>query len=242
MTTQEFSNAFDTLLNSYGAQAKFGEEESKQAIVFDEYEKSLFLTQAQEDVVLSLYTGKNSYRESFESTEEQRRYLSNIIEEKAIEPNTDEDNRNLGLSSHSFFFTLPQDLWFITYESVTVDKINCGSTVIMKVFPTKQDEYQNIEGNPFRGANNRRALRLDLSNGNVEIVCKYPVSRYYVRYIRKPRPIILTDLPDELSIATKSKTTECELHEVLHQKILEAAVLRALQSKGYNINKDNRDN
>ena len=29
MTTQEFSNTFDTLLNSYSTQAQFGEQASK---------------------------------------------------------------------------------------------------------------------------------------------------------------------------------------------------------------------
>lgn len=46
MTTEEFSNTFDTLLNSYNSNAVFGEAASKQEIVLDEYEKSVLLTQA----------------------------------------------------------------------------------------------------------------------------------------------------------------------------------------------------
>ena len=57
MTTQEFSDAFDTLLNSYASQAIFGEGASKQEVVLDEYEKSVLLTQAQDIVVKSYFYG-----------------------------------------------------------------------------------------------------------------------------------------------------------------------------------------
>lgn len=239
MINSEFSNQFDTMLNSYTSQAMFGEDTTKQAVALDEYEKSLFLTRAQEDIVLSLYNGKNPYGESFENTEEQRRCLASLVQEVNLAP-TSESN-SIGVSSISSFFTLPSDLWFITLEQVITDKGKCGSTVL-KVYPTKQDEYQSIKDNPFRGVNDRRALRLDLSEGNVEIICKYPISTYYVRYLRKLSPIILVDLPDDLSINGISKATECKVHETLHQRILERAVALALQSKGYNVQRDSNNN
>jgi len=241
MNIKEFSDGFDTMLNSYNVSANFGEESSKQTITLDEYEKSVFLTNAQKELVTSLYNGKNPYGESFESTEEMRRYLANLVKEKNLKPITNTSGTPLGISSNSSFFTLPDDLWFITMESVIVDKGKCGETHI-NVYPTKQDEYQVIRKNPFRGANDRRALRLDLSEDNVEIICKFNINAYYIRYIKKLSPIVLEDLPDTLSIDNVSKTTECQLHEGLHQRILELAVRMALQSKGYNLNNQNRDN
>ena len=125
-------------------------------------------------------------------------------------------------------------------ESVIINRRKCGETQI-KVYPVKQDEYQVIKDNPFRGANERRALRLDLSEGNIEVVCKYNISAYYIRYIVKPSPIILVDLPETLTIDKENKKTECKLHESLHQRILERAVRLALQSKSYSsINKEQR--
>lgn len=237
MIIDEFSNSFDTLLSSYAPIFNFGEEASKQTITLDEYEKSVFLTKAQEEIVLSLYNGKNPYGEAFEGTEELRRYLSNLITEKYLKPITNISGTPLGLESKSKFFTLPEDLWFITMESVVVDNGKCGAETIMKVYPVKQDEYQVIRDNPFRGANDRRALRLDLSEGNVEIICKYMITIYYIRYIKKIPPIILEDLPNDLTIEGKSEASNCILHEALHQKILDRAVQLALQSRGYNINK-----
>lgn len=237
MTIDEFSNSFDTLLNSYALISNFGEETSKQTITLDEYEKSVFLTKAQEEIVLSLYNGKNPYGDAFEGTEELRRYLSNLITEKYLKPITNTSGTPLGLESKSKFFTLPEDLWFITLESVVIDNGKCNDDIIIKVYPVKQDEYQVIRDNPFRGANDRRALRLDLSEGNVEIICKYMIAIYYIRYIKKVPPIILEDLPNDLTIEGKSEASNCILHEALHQKILDKAVQLALQSRGYNINK-----
>lgn len=234
MTNTEFSHGFDTLLNSYGSAAPMGEEASIREVTLDEYEKSLFLTEAQEKVVISLYNGKNPYSDSFESTEELRRYLSNLVAERSLQPITNTGGIPIGVSTKSSFFTLPDDLWFITMEYVMADRGKCGSTQI-KVCPVRQDEYLSVRDNPFRGVGERRALRLDLSDGNVEVICKYTVSTYYVRYMRKLSPIILSDLPDGLTIGDSSKETGCKLHEALHQVILETAVRLALQSRGYGL-------
>lgn len=56
MSTEELSNSFDTLLNSYNIQAGFGEGSNKQGgITLDEYEKSVLLTQAQDFIVKSYF-------------------------------------------------------------------------------------------------------------------------------------------------------------------------------------------
>lgn len=230
MKLREFSDQFDTMLNSYAQSFLLGEPSSKAEIVLDEYEKSVFLTQAQEGIVVNIYNGRNPYGESFESTEEMRRYLSNLVFEDSMSPNPSNCGIT-GVSNKSFFFSLPDNLWFITYESVVVTDGRCGETTL-DVLPVTQDEYNKIKRNPFRGANGRRALRLDFSDGTIEIVCKNTVSSYYIRYVKKVAPIILVDLPDGLSINGESGATECELHEALHKIILEDAVMRALRSRG----------
>ena len=231
MNTREFSSSFDTLVGSFTHQAAFGEDISNADYRFDEYEKSVFLTQAQEELVLSLYNGRNSSLQGFEETEELRRYLSDLIAEAELSPLTSTSGRPIGIDSRSKFFTLPEDLWFITYESVMLDGGGkCEDQTSQSVYPVTQDEYHKIRKNPFRGANARRALRLDLSDGNVEIVSNYDVSKYYVRYLRRLNPIILTSLDDQ-SINGISVATECELPVYLHQKILERAVELGVRSR-----------
>lgn len=49
MTLKEFSNEFDVLYNNIMSNAAPG---------LNEYEKSVFLTQAQEELVVNLYSGR----------------------------------------------------------------------------------------------------------------------------------------------------------------------------------------
>lgn len=58
MTTQEFSNSFDTLINSYRDIKSFGNTNSPYSLELDEYEKSILLTQAQ-DIVVKSYFDRN---------------------------------------------------------------------------------------------------------------------------------------------------------------------------------------
>lgn len=239
MITQEFSDAFDTLVSSYKRFKDFDNKEVLDSVEFNEYEKSYFLTKAQDELVIALYNGRNVSGESFESTEELRRYLSNLVKEARLQPITNTSGLVIGIGSNSKFFTLPQDLWYITYEAVDIDGARCNALSPMDVYPVTQDDYNKTKRNPFRGANDRRALRLDLSDGVIEIVCKYIVKNYYVRYLRKPKPIVLVNMPNNLTIDGVGKKSECELHEALHQRILERAVTEALQSKITN-NNDNK--
>lgn len=235
MTTEEFSNEFDTLLSSYSTIEAFGKTPS--TIELDEYEKSVFLTNAQEEIVIGMYNGKNPFGDSFERTEEIRRYLSGLIKTYTT---TDKKVGYTGLSKSSIFFELPDDLWFITYESVNLkdNGLGCMNGEDISVIPITQDEYHRIRKNPFRGTNERRVLRLDLSGKVVEIISKYNVERYLVRYLSRPAPIILTNLPDNLSINDVNKKTECKLNPVIHRAILERAVKLAIMSRVPNTGKE----
>lgn len=242
MNVSEFSNQFDLLVSSYRRFKDFDDRELLDSIEFDEYEKSLFLTKAQEYVVLSLYNGRNSSALSFEESEELRRYLSNIIKEASLSPIETSNGQPLGIDSRSKFFTLPEDLWFITYESVEISNGDCDGHKQLEVIPVRQDEYHKIKKNPFKGPNSRRALRLDLSEGNVEIVSKYDISKYYIRYLKKLYPIVLVNLPNELSVGGASEITPCQVHEGLHQQILETAVDMAIMTKTGGLKKPSDEN
>lgn len=225
MTVEEFSNEFDTLLQSYIQTTQFGHTDN---IAFDEYEKSVFLTKAQEEVIIGLYNGKNPFNDSFEKTEEIRSYLSNLVKSHITSKTQD---GYVGLTNSSTFFELPKDLWFIVYESVNLGgSLECSDGEDIMVVPITHDEFHRIRKNPFRGAGKRRALRIDAGNNIVEIVSKYDIHSYKVKYLAKPKPIILTDLQD-LSINNISTKTECELNPAIHRTILERAVELAIKSK-----------
>lgn len=228
MTTEEFSNEFDIILQSYSVKNEFSQQNP---IAFDEYEKSVFLTKAQEQIIITLYNGKNNSNESFEKTEELRRYLSNIIKTE-IRPKLT-DNLPNAVSQNSQFFSLPDDLWFITYESAKVtSEDKCLNGKELMIIPVTQDDYFRTSRNPFRQSNDRKALRLDIKDNTVEIISKYDISQYLVRYLSKPEPIVLIDFEEGLSINNVSTKNECKLNPALHRLILDEAIRLALVSKG----------
>lgn len=240
MTTEEFSNEFDTLVSSYRRFKDFDNKEILDSLEFDEYEKSVFLTKAQEELITSYYSGRNSTLDSFEKTEEVRRYLSSLIKTAEINTATPSGNEKV-LSSTSKLATLPSDVWFITYEAASLgtSEDTCLNGKKLDVIPVTQDYFHRVSRNPFRGANDRRVLRLDFGNGKVELVSKYTISKYLVRYIVKPAPIVLTKL-NGISVDDVSTAQTCALEKSLHRPILELAVRMALQSKGINLEKDKK--
>lgn len=222
MTNKEFSDGFSTLLNSFGITPN---------ITLDEYEKSTFLTNAQEELIIDIYSGRNIiYGKSFEQTEEIRRYLSNLVE--TYETSTKVTGK-LGLSQDSVFFEIPQDTWFITYEVAFLkdSRLGCLDGIEASVVPLPQDDLYRAKDNPFRGPSKDRVLRLDIKSDLAELISKYNVDKYLMRYISQPTPIILVDLPDGLSINGVSTESECELNPVVHRAILERAVQLAIISK-----------
>lgn len=221
MTTQEFSNQFDVLLNSFLLQNNFGKIQNIQTIQLDEYEKSVYLTQAQEQIILQLYSGSST---SFEDSEQIRRNLNYLVTTDKPELNTSAINKLR--DTNSYIYDLKEDVWFITYEAVSDGR----QGTLIEVIPTTQDELHRIRKNPFRQENNHRVLRLDCGNNQVELISQFEIKDYLIRYLRKPKPIILTEL-DSLSINGISNITECELHSSLHESILQRAVLLALESR-----------
>ena len=214
MTTEEFSNEFDTLVSSYS-----------NGVWFDEYEKSVFLTKAQESVITGVYNGSIN---SFEDTEEVRRYLNTLV--KTWDSTEYKDDGTGFNDSNSIIIELPEDVWYITYEYIIT---NTGIEIL--VVHTPQDELYKTKNNPFKGPNRRRALRLDCGNNRIEILLtpqyKDDFNHYKMGYLSKPSPIILTDLTEGLYINNENKKTECKLHSAIHRTILENAVRMAISSK-----------
>lgn len=233
MTNEEFSNEFDSLIRSSSLIKPFGVDETP--LEFDEYEKSVFLTQAQESIVLSLYNG-NLNGDSFEKTEELRRYLNDLVRTYTTSDKVDIEGE--GLTKNSYFFNIPDDVWFITYESIQSqdERLKCAKGSVIEVVPVTQDELHKTLENPFKRPSKRRVLRLDIKENKVELISAFSIDEYQIRYISKPKPIILIDLPDGLTIGKTStflgnKKTECKLNPAIHRVILEMAVSLALKSR-----------
>lgn len=231
MNTQEFSNQFDILYNNIS---------SNMAPGLDEYDKSVFLTRSQEELIMEYYSGDGKDGVSFEDTEEARRYLTSLVKSLKLTTPITITNDIQALSSNSKFFEIPDTVWYIIYEEaglsdITGNKLPYGISSTADVIPISHDAFKKIKKNPFRMDNSNRVLKLSVSNTNkvlVELINKYNIQYYLLRYIQQPTPIIL-DTINGSSIYGITAITQCTLHPSLHQTILERAVAMAL--KIYNI-------
>ena len=220
MDVQELSNLFDTLLQPYITKDNFGKQNN---LAFDEYEKSIFLTKAQEQIVLELY-------QELEQSEENRKYLSNLIKTGNYVPVGEQDNTLINSTFKSYKVEIEDSVLFMIYEQCTLsDENNCINGRIVSVVPTIHDDLDKVLKNPFKSPNNRKVIRLDFDN-KIELISKYSISNYKVRYLKRPNPIILVKLED-LNIDKKQEVSNGETNPILHERIVQRAVQLAVQSK-----------
>lgn len=235
MTTQEFSNGFDTLINAYNTTTGYGEDRNIINLNLDEYEKSLLLTQAQDLIVKELYSTP-SYGVSFERTEKIRRQLEPLVIQYTA---TNGTVANLPDAKYIHtVYQLPDDCWFIVYEQIGWSTSeDCLNNRVVDVVPVTHDDYWRTRNNPFRGPNGKRALRLDNGDKSVEIVSANNINTYTIRYLKKPEPIILEDLVD-VKIDDENKEQTCQLPTSLHYDILQRAVQLAIATRAKISDKD----
>ena len=220
MDVQELSNLFDTLLQPYITKDISGEQNT---LAFDEYEKSIFLTKAQEQIVIELY-------QELEQSEENRKYLSNLIKTGNYVPVGEQDETLINNTFKSYKVEIEDSVLFMIYEQCTLsDENNCINGRIVSVVPTIHDDLDKVLKNPFKSPNNRKVIRLDFDN-KIELISKYNISNYKIRYLKKPNPIILVKLED-LNIDKKQEVSNGETNPILHERIVQRAVQLAVQSK-----------
>lgn len=221
MTVQEFSNQFDILYNAIATQSAPG---------IDSYEKSVYLTKAQLEIIKNYYDpASNRKQKGFEGSEKRRVDLKNLIknhksEEYLVYPEA--------ISNDSKFFDLPEDLFLIINEKVKGIKNGCVKENI-NIKPMTHDEFNIQIKNPFKKYNDNLIWRMDFSRLNeqnvVELITDYDTLEYQLRYIKYPKPIIIEDLntsfPGEgLTINGETSPQTCELNISIHEEILDRAV------------------
>lgn len=213
MTTQEFSNEFDVLYNNIM---------SNQAPGLDEYEKSVFLTKAQEEIIKNHFNPNgNKYKEGFDDSPKRQIDFSELIRVAEGVPIDDVPT----LDKRAKLFNLPDDVFIIINESVETD------SGVVQVLPINYSEYTRLMSKPYKRPMKYQAWRListSTANIIVELILNNTedILQYKVRYVKRPVPIILTDLSeyDNVSINGKSSISDCELNPNIHQEILQRAV------------------
>lgn len=269
MTIQEFSNTFDTLLNSYNTQAQFGEQASKREIVLDEYEKSVLLTQAQDIIVKSYFDGSlNSQGQGMDDSTRRQMDFSSLIKVAELEPLEFEEGEEPPIfDDRGIIYQMPRknnvggttDVLFILNEKLTqVFTKGSGQNTIVTckkdyiIVPISYKEYDREMSKPYAQPLKKQAWRLFQNQAtgfdiNSELIPRFNVTEgssdaepvktnrtfiYKIRYVKRPQPIVLEDLPNDLEIDGVTTESECELNPILHMDILNKAVELAIATRG----------
>ena len=225
MTASEFSQEFDILYNNIA---------SNQAPGLTEYEKSVFLTKAQEEIIKNYFTNKpngNKYQEGIEDSAKRYSDFSCLITVKTINAQSSNDTT---IDSRGQICILPGDLMITLNEKFRINDDE------YQVVPITLAEYQRLMSRPSGDPLKRQVWKLmgnsESGNGSIEIISHWKDSRttsnkLIIRYVRKPFPIILEDLSAQgLTIEGESNTYSsgtgkaCELSQELHPEILQRAV------------------
>lgn len=259
MTVQEFSNTFDTLLNSYNTQSQFGEQASKREIVLDEYEKSVLLTQAQDIVVKSYFDGAlNQQGQGFDDSNRRQMDFSSLIKIATLEPIVGDTQT---FDERGIVYQLPRkvvdntevegttDVLFILNEKLTQVCTEEQSGVEQwrrdfVIVPISYKEYDREMSKPYAQPLKKQAWRLFQNQAtgfdiNSELIPRFNINVldngtfiYKIRYVKRPQPIVLEDLPNNLEIDGVTTESECELNPIIHMDILNKAVELAIATRG----------
>lgn len=210
MTVQEFDNEFDILYDNVM---------SNSAPALDTYEKSTFLTRAQTQFVKNMYL-------QYEQSEYFRNALRPLMTGKTVVTTL----VGVHIVPESVFFDTPDDLMFIVFEQVDlVSDDTCLNEKTVNVIPVKHDEFNMAYQNPFRKPNKDIVWRMDYGTVGVDKATELipdanaSISKYKVRYIKYPTPIILGDITPE-TIHSTSAQTEAIVPPEFHDEILNIAV------------------
>lgn len=181
-------------------------------------EVSIFLTKAQERIILSLYSEDgNKYKEGFEETEKRRKQLQQLVI----------PNVTLSLSANQtgaegFAYDLPSDCLLIIKEKAKISGCACCNNEYKRIKPITHDEIESNRDNPFKKPSEKLLWRLDIGSSRHDIIPKEgtTVTEYTISYIKKPRPIIL----DNSIIDGFTGPLDCELNNIIHRQIIDEAV------------------
>lgn len=229
-SANEWSNAFDLSWNNIT---------SNQAPGLSGYEKSYYLTTAQNELVknwyLALSKGNNT-AQGFDDNALRQMDFSNLVKTFLQLPGNDTPV----VDPRALVFALPTSdtVVAILNEEVGLAK-NDSSTIsqydtMRQVIPLTYAEYQRLMSKPFNEPLKRQAWRL-FRDGKVEVVLTSEDMEAYlfrvlvIRYVKKPYPIILEDLSnydESLTLEGEKEPQDpvCELSESTHEAILQRAV------------------
>lgn len=221
MTIQEFSNEFDVLYNNIM---------SNQAPGLDEYEKSVFITKAQSEIIKNYFNPKgNKYQEGFDGSQKRQVDFSKLMKTYASSGTAPTPASFFGNVTGAYKITWPDDVFVVVNEVVDVIKKGDNRKYRLQVIPIKYDEYLRVSSKPYKQPLKNQAWRIINGENDINLIVGHlnnvSPNGYHIRYVKHPKPIILESLDGSgLSINNETNEMGCELDPEIHPEILQRAV------------------
>ena len=221
MTIQEFSNEFDVLYNNIM---------SNQAPGLDEYEKSVFITKAQSEIIKNYFNPKgNKYQEGFDGSQKRQVDFSKLMKTYASSGTAPTPASFFGNVTGAYKITWPDDVFVVVNEVVDVTKKGDNRKYRLQVIPIKYDEYLRVSSKPYKQPLKNQAWRIINGENDINLIVGHlnnvSPNGYHIRYVKHPKPIILESLDGSgLSINNETNEMGCELDPEIHPEILQRAV------------------
>lgn len=282
MNSIEFSNAFEIEYNNIM---------SNQSPGIDEYEKSVFLTKGQLELVKNYFNPKGTkYQEGYDDTAKRQydfstlnkvqRYTRGITyidySTEPPSPVTTEVLNEINFREliqynyadqyvgddvysvfpistrdknvHRYKYDIPDDFLFFLNEEAELERTinNIKVTKNAIVTPISYDVLTTLRGNVYKFPTQHEIWRVitntkddteSEAKSNVEILAPYAseIINYSMRYIKKPKPIVLINIGDMYGTTIDGESGEnlpndvsdaevCELPEAMHPEIVQRAV------------------
>lgn len=239
MTTAEMSNKFDLLYNNVM---------SNQAPGLDEYEKSEFLTKAQDELVKAYFSARsNKVQEGIDDSEKRQMDFSMLISTKniSVTGNTTSSSVVNMFGTNSGVYELNTNtttdrIMMILNETVKIT--NDGKSRYLTVVPIKYTELSTLLSKPYKRPIKNQAWRIfnssSTTGSNIDIVA-HPQDTgaldYTMRYIRRPKAIRTATFDADVTIDGSNVEQACELDPIMHEEIVQRAVELAKASYGGNL-------
>ena len=217
MTSQEMSREFNIIFESVASMAAPG---------YTEYEKSVLLTQAQEEVTIE------TAQKAMDSNDFARTVLEKLITRYST-PTVAEDFDVIKSTTTNRVYKMtlpasPQPQFFYPYIEFACT--GTGTTYYERVCkPVDYDSYYTSIANPYANPYKDLYWRL-YDNGYLIIVTDgTALATPYIKglYIKKPTPIITENLTGGKTIDNSATATDSCLHEVVHREIVNRAAMKA---------------
>lgn len=237
MTYRELSDYMDVLSN------RFALEKNTSVVPFDEYEKSVFLTKAANEIIKEMLP----FYDRNEKIKQQLLPLTRVLNVSTL---TSSGTISLPMryNASTLVYEIPSDIMYIVSEAL---KSSAGA-ILKRIRPLKDDEAYFTLENPFRVTSRSYAFRTGLSTDTNGVLKEYseiitnvpasPVPTYHVKYLANVSPFIVTeDLEDATISGLGSLPVGITLDDeaplpMLHEKILDRAILIGYLAKSDDVN------